>query len=380
VVKPRVTFITLHFIGSKRRAGSHGLAEAFRHLGWDVTFVTTSFSHLSRLKRDHRIEQGLAARAGRVEHLSPDLHSYIWFTPYHPLNRLPRLLAKALTPVFRGYADLPAPGLADVVRGSDLVIFETTAGLMLADKVRRWAPNARFVYRVADDLQVLRAHPVVFEAERRALPMFDLVSAPSPAVRSLLSALPTFRLHYHAVDRAAFDVPSKNPYPTGVETNAIFVGVAQLDVHSLVLAARALPSWTFHVIGPLSVPRVPNIVSYGELPFLETVPYIIHADVGLGMREDGPGAVWFSDSLKIVQYTYARLPIVVPEVMQTTRAHSFAYVPGDQDSIKQALLAARRFDRSLIDRSMIQDWREIAIDYAGPLAEEGTGGSAEDRP
>ena len=366
--KRRVALISVHYVRSERRAGFHWLAEAFRDLGWDVTFVTTAFSHLSRLKLDHRFKYGIDRRAGRLEDVEPGLRSYVWFTPYHPLNRLPRILQPAMTPLFRRYADLPTPGLQAAIAPSDLVIFESAPGLVLADRVRTWAPNARLVYRVSDDLRVQRAHPVTIEAERQALPLFDLVSVPSEGVGRAIGDLPTVRLHRHAIDRASFDAPSVDPYSHHVEANAVFVGVAQLDTESLRMAARELPGWRFHVIGPLRVPRVANIVGYGEMPFAATVPYIVHADVGLGMRVPVAGAEVFSDSLKIVQYTYARLPFVVPQEMQSGRAHSFSYVSRDASSIRQALLAARRFDRSQIDRSGILDWRDLARELAGPLA------------
>lgn len=370
--KPRVALITVHYVRSERRAGFHWLAEAFRGLGWDVTFVTTAFSHLSRLKRDHRFKYGLARRAGRLEDVEPGIHSYVWFTPFHPLNRLPRIVQSALTPLFRRYSELPAPGLQAAIAPSDLVIFESAPGLMLVDKVRNWAPDARLVYRVSDDLRVQRAHPVTIDAERRALPLFDLVSVPSEGVRRAIGDLPTVRLHQHAIDRASFDAPSVDPYAHDVEANAIFVGVAQLDTESLQIAARELPAWRFHVIGPVQVPRSPNIFGYGEMPFAATVPYIVHADVGLGMRLPVAGGEVFSDSLKIVQYTYAQLPIVVPQELQSGRAHSFSYVSRDATSIREALLAARRFDRSLVDRSGILDWRDLAQELAGPLATSAT--------
>ena len=70
-----------------------------------------------------------------------------------------------------------------------------------------------------------------------------------------------------------------NPYSGG--PNAVFLGFWPIDVPFLRAAARARPDVTFHVVGQtIDVPE-PNIVSYGELPFRDTLPFVKHADVGL---------------------------------------------------------------------------------------------------
>ena len=55
-VTRRVILVSGHYLGSKRRAGFHHLAQAYGSLGWDVTFVTAAISLLSRLRGDYRFE------------------------------------------------------------------------------------------------------------------------------------------------------------------------------------------------------------------------------------------------------------------------------------------------------------------------------------
>ena len=165
---------------------------------------------------------------------------------------------------------------------------------------------------------------------------------------------PNLALHHHGIDTATFDPPTEDPYEANSEGRAVFVGAAYLDTEFLTIAAQELPRWEFHVIGPLGhVPDGPNMVAHGKLPFAGTVPYIAHADVGLACLRYLRGAESFTDSLKVIQYTHARLPIVAPEFMRSARNNVFTYRPGDRESIRAALLAARAFDRSTVDRSGI---------------------------
>jgi len=370
----RVVLVSGHYLGSRRRAGFHWLADAFHRQGWQVTFVTVGFSWLSRLRADHRFDVGAHRSAGRLVELEPGLISYVWFTPYHPLNRLPEVANALLGPLFRGYDRLPLPNLERSVAEADLIIFESMSGLMLVDRFRAWNPAARLVYRVSDDLRLLRAHPVVLEAERHALPAFDLISVPSEYILRQFGGRPNVALQYHGLATAPFDQVTDDPYDHARKGRAVFVGNAYLDTGFLEIAVRDHPDWEFHVIGALGrLPSRQNVIGHGELPFAETVPWLQHADVGLSTLRYRRGAESFTDSLKIIQYTYCRLPIVAPDFMTSSRTNVFTYRPGNADSIREALAAARTFDRSTVDRSTIGTWDDLARKLAGPLADEPAG-------
>jgi len=369
----RAVLVSSHYFGSKRRAGFHHIAEALRRAGWHVTVMTVGFSHLSRLKLDHRFAYGAHRQSGRLTSLAPDLDSYVWFTPFHPLNRLPRPVAWAATPVFARYGRLPIPGSTTFLSSADLIVFESTAGLMLLDRIRARNPAARFVYRVSDDLEFLHAHDVVRRAEARALPGFDLVSVPSAAIfRKLEGRSKKLRLQHHGIDKALFESPGPSPYGTS-SPNAVFVGTSHLDRNFLATAAGVRPDVHFHVVGPLGgLPAAPNIHAWGELPFAETVPFVAHADVGLAIRTTMKDAESLSDSLKVIQYTYARLPIIAPEVLGQARPNVVSYRPGDVASVRAALDRALLFDRSTISRDGILSWDELAAELAGSAGDEAT--------
>src|SRR5439155_15855551 len=141
-------------------------------------FLTVGFSWLSHLKDDHRHRDGADRSANRAIDVEPGITSYVWYTPFHPLNRLPSSLDFLATPLFRLYGTLPAPGLRPLIEAADLIIYESTCGLALAPRFRRWNSRARVVYRVSDDLGLLRAPRATVQAERRLLAFADLITVP----------------------------------------------------------------------------------------------------------------------------------------------------------------------------------------------------------
>jgi 2-beta-glucuronyltransferase len=360
----RVLLVSGHYLQSERKAGFHWLAEAYWSMGWDVTFVTASLSWLSVLRKDSRLGYPVREEANRLVPVRGRLSSFVLFTAYHPANLRSNVLNALSTPLFKRYDRARLDQLERAVTAADLIIFESTPGLLLFDRFRAMNRGARFVYRVSDDLRLLRNHPVVIKTERAVSPEFDLVSVPSRSMQALFPGASNLRLHMHAVDKTLLDAPSKSPYGD-CGPNAVFVGNSHFDYDFLERACRLMRDWTFHIIGPIAgLPSAPNVVSYGSMPFAQTVPYIQHADAGLQIRSYGEGAESLSDSLKVLQYSYCGLGVVAPDFLSSQRPNMFTYRRGDAISIREALEAARNFTGRPFDRSDIRSWEELAEDLA----------------
>lgn len=360
----RVVLFSGHYYGSARRAGFHWLADSYRRLGWDVVFVTTALSHLSVLRRDHRLAYPVKREANRFVEVQPGLRSFVHWTVYHPANLRSSLANRLSEPIFRTYGRRLPPPIEEAVEVADILIFESTPGLLAARRARELNPGARLVYRVSDDLRVLRNHPVVIEEESRLAPAFDLVSVPTESLLERFRDRGNVALQPHGIERELFDAPCPRPYGKGV--NAVFVGASRLDYDFVGWASRIAPSWTLHVIGPFgAMEGLENVVFHGELPFAETVPYLRHASVGLHTLSYSPGAECFRDSLKVLQYTYCGLGIVAPKFLHSSRSNVFYYQPGDDQSIAAALREAVAVDPESVDRSGIRDWSELALELAG---------------
>jgi len=363
----RVVLVTGHYLESKRKAGFHWLADAYWRAGWEVIFLTTAISWLSWLQRNYRMAYPILREANQLRWVQPGLGSYVWFTPWHPVNLPLPILNHLLSPLFASYQRFPLAEAEALVCPADLIIFESQPGLLLYDRFRRLNSHARYVYRVSDDLRLLRSsHAVVLQAEERCAPEFDLISVPSAYLLQRFQHLPHAVLHYHGIRKDLFERAYPNPYQGTWDTQLIFVGISHFDYDFLAQASASFPHWAFHIIGPIPhLPRRANIFAYGEMPFLDTVPYIKHADIGLSIRTHSPATESLTDSLKIMQYTYCDLPIVLPAHLRSARPNTFYYTPGSIESIQQALQAAKHFDRSRVVKDNIRSWDEVAQDLAG---------------
>ncbi len=364
----RVVLVTGHYLASRRRAGFHWLADAYWRAGWEVLFFTAGVSRALWLRgRDPRLEYPLAREANRIRWLEPRLGSYVWLKLWHPSATGSAALDRWLMPLFRRYGALPLGEAEPLVRAADLAIFESTPGLMLAERFRRLHPGARLVYRVSDDVRLLGYHPVVLEAEERLAPIFDLISCPSRSVLARLAPLGRAVFQPQGIRKELFDAPCSSPFGSEPGPHLVFVGNSHFDYDFLDRAARLFPRWRFHIIGPIpDLPARSNVVSYGELAFGDTIPYLRHADVGLNIRAGGAGLECLRESsLKVLQYTYCRLPIVAPERLRSEGDHVFCYQPGDDASIAAALAAAAAFDHARVDRAGIRSWDEVAALLAG---------------
>jgi 2-beta-glucuronyltransferase len=370
VDSPRsVILISAHYLGSKRRAGFHHLASAFWNLGWDVTFVTAAISRLSRLRGDYRFAYPVREEANRLVPVRERLTSFVLMTWTHPGNLGSDLANRLSGPWFARYRRAPLGPLEGRLRAADLVVVESTAGLLLVERIRELAPEARFVYRASDDLRLLGVHPIVVEAEERALPLFDLVSAPTGQIAEVLARHGPAHVHPPGIDKAVFDRPTPSPYER--DLSAVFAGVSHFfDYEMLQAAASAAPEVSFHVIGPAPRPLPGNVVFHPEMPFTSVAPYMQHAKFGLlFLPEDDPR---LGQGNKIAQYSYCRLPIVAPSDLQASGSNIVAFERSDGSSLRRALDEAERMPHSAAFAEGLMSAEELAAILAGDLPAGGS--------
>ncbi|AHM61787.1 glucuronosyltransferase [Flammeovirgaceae bacterium 311] len=355
----KVTLITGHYWNSKRRAGFHHIANALQELGHEVLFFTAPVSKLHELKGDHIVQYAIKEEANRVINKGEVL-SYLHYTPWHVANTRFALTNLLTTPVASLYQHFKfAKEAAAFIAESAYIIFESTPGLLLFDKVRELNPKAKYIYRVSDDLRFLNVHPALIKYENRILLKFDLVSIVSSHFHSLFKTK-NVKLHFHGINKQIFNEALDNPYPQNT-VNLVFVGNAYFDVSFIEIASELFPDYKFHIIGPIQgLPDKQNIIKYGELPFQDTVKYIRHASAGLHTLEHTKGAEGFTDTLKVHQYTYCKLPIVAPEFLRSNREHAFYYQSGQKDSIRLAVTSALKYPKENIDAADVLDWKELA--------------------
>jgi 2-beta-glucuronyltransferase len=356
----RAILVTGHYWNSKRKAGFHWLADALERNGWEVVFFTAAISWLSVIRRDYRLAYPVLREANQLLQVREAMWSYVWFTPWHPANLRLEFLNRLSRPLFRLYSQLPLGEVESKIREADLIIFESTPGLLLFERFKHLNLNAKFIYRVSDDLRLLRNHSLVLETEQHVAPKFDLVSVPSQQIYRLFEGLPNLELNLHGIRKDLFQQEFSNPYPQRETPNLIFVGNSYFDYDFINHASQLFPNWYFHIIGPIAnLPQRKNIIAYGELPFEQTIPYIKYADIGLQTRCYNPGIESLNHSLKVAQYTYCQLPIIAPVYLRSSSPHFFYYHPRDADSIQMALKEAVAYNRSKILIDNIYSWDEV---------------------
>lgn len=358
----RVVLFSGHYLGSKRRAGFHNLAEAYWRLGWDATFVTAAISTLSRFRGDYRFEYPVRAEANRLVEVRERLTSFVLMPWVHPGNLGSPLANRLAAPLFARYARTPLGPLVGVLADADVVIFESNASLLLVDQARRAAPDAHFVYRASDDLRGLGVHPLIVSAETKALPKFDLVSAPTHFIADVLAPYAAVQVHPPGIDKAAFDRSTPSPYDSG--TNAVFAGVSHFfDYDSLTTAASVRPDIAFHVVGPQPRDAPANVRFLAEMPFESVVPYLQHATFGLLVLPAGDPRLGAGN--KVAQYSYCRLPVVAPAHLGLTGVNICIYEAGDEESLRKALTEAEEMPHDPAFAVGVRSAEELALALVG---------------
>lgn len=355
----RVVFLSYHVLDSPRRAGFHWLADAFWAARWDVTFVTTGISLASRLRGDPRFASGQPI--GVPTELAPRLAMYIEPAFIHPAQlTAPWLRDAAAIPMAR-YGRRLSDTLVAYLRAADLVVFESNASLMMFDAVRR-ATDAKLVYRVSDDVRVIRNSPLVRAAEDAAIHQFDCVSVPS---RALLQS------RFANVKRAVYqphgvpDLPAasgKQRYGSN-GPNATSVGSTLLDYEFLRVAPLRRPAITFHQVGQMNAPvRAPNLVAHGELPYADAIDFAAQAELCLALYEEHPHSIYLAEtSNKLALFMALRKRIVAPEFLRghLDRPGIFFYDVKNRPTIDAALDAALAFDPADVPFVSHSSWADV---------------------
>jgi len=364
-----VILISGHVLTSPRRAGFHWLAEALWEQDWNVIFMTTGLSHLSRMKG--HIDRLALLRTTPLNQMvwhQEHFASFAWYTPWHPVKFKSNWMNALTEPFVKNYSRFSLYAMDAYVKQADLIIFESTSGLILFDRIRQLNPKATFVYRVSDNLRLINSHPLLLEVEQRIAPKFDLISLPSEHLRQLFPPMDSVAVHPQGIKHQLFDQTSRNPYSTDGTIHAVSVGTMLFDREFFIYASQAFPKIHFHIIGGIEpFLDVSNVTFYGEIPFEKTIPYVKWADLGLAIYQlTRCAAAYLSQSSnKMIQYTYCKLPIVAPHFACENRSHAFAYHPDRPDTISSAIQSALAFDRGLISIQDIPSWSQLGTAIGG---------------
>lgn len=347
-----------HFASQPRQVDLHFIADALNRRGIHVDFMSSRLSHLSKLAKDERWDFAKTRKLNCWTALHGFKDEFIWFELVHPANLKAGLLNHMSSLFFRYEGKfLPRAVRSRLLSYSDILI-ESGSALLLLPEIRRAAPQARIIYHAADRLQTIGAHPLARKILRDNARDIDMVHIVAEALHDEVPAGANIVCLRHGLAKEEFD---RAPAPYSQGNNAISVGDMLFDANAIEVMAEANTDWTFHLFGRRARigKSLSNVVEHGERPFEEIAAYIRHADIGLAPYQGGRDADYISQSsMKMIQYSYVRLPIVAPRFAAAGRDHVLGYEPTSDSSIREAFAGAIHFDRRSIDVSAILTWDE----------------------
>lgn len=361
-MRQKILILTSHvFLPGYRKASVHFIASKWAEQGHDVRFATVGFSWLSLFKAKDKFRQLRTRQQGRFEAIAPNLHAGAHLPLLHPFSSGKRVINQLNRPAFRLFgAHLPA-FIRRALLDADVVVIESGTPLSFFDYVKRANPRARTLYFCRDLLQTVGAAPILREIEARAMARFDAVCVPSKRLRDMLPPGGRVRVIPQGVDASLFDAPHPSPYPAG-SLNAVSVGDMLFDEGSVSAMALAVPEVTFHVFGAGWTGELPaNVMVHGERDFTEIVPYIVHASFGVAPYRLTKSEVYLAESsLKLAQYSYCRLPILLPDIVPFAGGNGVGYTLGGRVDWREKVGAALGMIRSDDMRADILTWDDVA--------------------
>lgn len=337
----RVVFLSAyHDYRTAKRASIHPLAQALAASGYDVAFVSTRFSRLSKRKGDSRLF--LWDRANRFETVD-NVRCYLWRTDFHPFATGSAIGDRIMGLLFPFYAALPNADVDRLFAEADHIVVEASVAAILLRRIRRLNPHARIIYYATDRLDTVGAHPFVRRRLVEDAALIEHVSLRSPRMAEDFAWAGAARLRRigFGIEPADFADIGPSPYLPGVRA-AVSVGSMLFDTRFFQEVAPAFPDVAFHVIGcGLRFDAPANVTILDEMPFRDTLPYLRHAAVGLAPYHAAPGVEYLADSsLKLAQYEYLGLPAVCPDFAVGAIASRFGYAVDDATSMRSAFAAA----------------------------------------
>lgn len=356
----KVVFLSWHYYNSKRKAGFHFLANALKNRKFKVVFITSVISLLTYLRKENKIYEREFNKNVLMPLTFDGVKSIINFSLFQPPISRPSVSLEFLAKIFFRLNKASITELCE----ADYVIFESLASIRFFQKIKAINPAAKLIYRMSDDMEAMNVSRITVEYERSIINQFDLVSVPTQTMyENFLKLSPeNVKLHFHGIDKEMYDKSKDSPYSE--EINHIFVGNSYLDQDFIEVASALYSNHKFHIVGGFE-PAIKrsNVIYYGYMPFESTIPYVKFATTGLQIMTNGNGiAETLGDSLKVLQYSYCKLPVIAPSAIPAQHRNNFFYYEyNDESSIRSCIDCALKADRSTFVENA-KSWDELAIE------------------
>lgn len=358
----KIVILTSHvFLPGYRKASVHFVAQNWAEQGNQVYFTTVGHSWLTYAKDRPRFRALSSHQANHFELVRQNLYAGAYLPPIHAFSSGNTVLDRLSEGAFRLYGSYLPKFAREQIEDADLVVIESGSALCFFDTVHRYNPQARLLYFCRDLLKSVGAASVLESIQERAIPQFDTICVPSRLLAERLPSGGNVRFIPQGVDARLFDQNQPSPYAPG-SLNAVSVGNMLFDEDAVAAMAAAAPEVSFHIFGAQWHGALPaNVVVYGERDFDSIVPYIRHADIGLAPYRMTAGEVYLSESsLKLPQYSYCKLPILMPDLIPYTGKNAVTYRLDGETDWRGKIDAALALPHSESLRDGIMTWHDVA--------------------
>ncbi|WP_353619563.1 polysaccharide biosynthesis protein GumK [Rhizobium sp. ICMP 5592] len=358
----KIVILTSHvFLRGYRKASVHFVASRWAEQGHDVHFLTIGHSWLTPLKDRPRFRALSERQANQFETVAPNLRAGAYLPPLHAFSSGNRILNAANGMLFRLYGNYLPRFARSALAAADLVVIESGSALAFFDYAKSLNPETRTLYFCRDLLRSVGAAPVLQDIQAATIGRFDTVCVPSERLGALLPSGGRIRVIPQGVDAVLFDREQPFPYATG-SRNAVSIGNMLFDEATVAAMAAAAPDINFHIFGAHWRGSVlPNVTVYGERAFESIVPFLQHADFGIAPYRLTKDEIYLAESsLKLAQYSYCGLPILLPDLIPFTRANAIVYRLDGETAWREKIDMALAMRRSSAFREGILTWDDVA--------------------
>lgn len=258
----KIVFITTHNWDTKRQGGFHKFAEAAARQGIETIFFSFPRPYYGIWMKREQLNKNVikVLTKGKAYQIENSENTILNIT--FPTLRLPDSFGKCIPPfvmTFLAQTSLkPFRQFAKkFLAGTDCFVFESCEGIFLLNKIKKYFPDAKIIYRPSDPLVFDSVSQRLKEAEKKILKTANLsLIINDEGLAAYRAEISNFD---HSVKYAMLsngvDIESyrqKYPVPELLkkQNTILYVGAWEVEWSLLFEAATACPAFNFIVVCP----------------------------------------------------------------------------------------------------------------------------------
>lgn len=377
----KIVFVTFHNWVTKRIGGFHKFAEQAVLDGHDVVFFSFARPYFTALKHEERLNKTVLTSLTKGVKCPIGKDGRYLMNCTWPTLRMPmpfyRYIPKSLNHWLNTHSLQSFATFQDrFLHCTDVFVFESCEGIELFDKIKRFNPNAKYIYRPSDPMMIDGAAETVIAAETHIMLESDytfIVNQDGLNIYRKRIADFDARVRYsilpNGVNTDMFKVQYKKPQALDKPNTALYVGARVIEWPMITEAAKRCPDINFIIVCPENPPaeflnsQIPNITYIAGIPPKDVPMWVTNCDVVIVPNPKS----WYKVkpwgiTAKYYQAMTASKPIVAYEDTDSLKdygvyvAHSYGEFI---DYVREAMNGERQIHYSFTGK----DWDVITSEF-----------------